>query len=56
MNQETLVHESARLWKTQNHHYTNNLWDTAELRNDSRSKAHMFLFISSVIQLLRVVA
>jgi len=32
------------------------LWDTAGLRNDSRSKAHMFLFISSVIQLLRVVA
>ena len=32
------------------------VWDTAGLRNDSRSKAHMFLFISSVIQLLRVVA
>ena len=32
------------------------MWDTAGLRNDSRSKAHMFLFISSVIQLLRVVA
>ena len=32
------------------------MWDTAGLWNDSRSKAHMFLFISSVIQLLRVVA
>ena len=32
------------------------LWDTAGLRNDSRSKTHMMLFILSVVQLLRVVA